>query len=156
MALLEQTVQEHPDRAQAHLVLGLLHAREGRYPAAIVAYQRAIAAVPSYGEAWFNLGESYLKQNDYAAAEQAFSSAVAADTTSAQFRNGLGRSYYLRRDYAAAVAEFSRAVRLDSLFCPSPLQPRQRLAAFPVRRKRGDASLRCTSGSTKRKSGSPY
>ena len=60
------------------MVLGLLHAREGRYPAAIAAYQRAIAAVPNYGEAWFNLGEAYLKQNDYAAAEQAFSRAVAA------------------------------------------------------------------------------
>ena len=59
LALLEQTVQEQPDRAQAHLVLGLLHAREGRYPAAIAAYQRAIAAVPSYGEAWFNLGEAH-------------------------------------------------------------------------------------------------
>ena len=116
MALLEQTVREQPDRARAHMVLGLLHAREGRYPAAIVAYQRAVAAVPSYGEAWFNLGDAYLKQNDYAAAEQAFSRAVAADTTSAQFRNGLGRSHYLRRDYAAAAAEFRRAVRLDSLF----------------------------------------
>ena len=105
-----------PIAPKAQMVLGLLHAREGRYPAAIAAYQRAIAAVPNYGEAWFNLGEAYLKQNDYAAAEQAFSRAVAADTTSAQFRNGLGRSYYLRRDYAAAVVEFSCAVRLDSLF----------------------------------------
>lgn len=70
--LLREALRLEPKLAEAHLQLGILCADQGKFPAAIEAYQRAIAANSELADAHYRLGQAYKRIGEEAKAEQEF------------------------------------------------------------------------------------
>jgi tetratricopeptide (TPR) repeat protein len=59
--LLQKAVHIDPAFGAAHLQLGIIYSDRGDYPAAIAAYQKALAVSPRLDEAYYRLGQAYAR-----------------------------------------------------------------------------------------------
>ena len=88
------------------------------YPAAVAAYDRALAADPAFKSALHDRGLAKLHGGDYAGAATDFSTLIErakapAETDEAHAYRGQARAGL--KDYAGALADFDRAIEL----CPT-------------------------------------
>lgn len=102
------------DRAQTHNMLGLAHARMGRYGEAIAEYGRAIELSPGYSGAYNNMGRSLEKLGRDREAGEAYYTAAERDPQSAVARNNVGAFLMRNGDLEGAERWFREAIKLDA------------------------------------------
>ena len=128
-----QVLRHDPRNAEAHTLIGLLHASEGRTTLAVQSLERAVAEDRDYGEALAALGDLLVAQGDLARArgmyERALESNSAAELEGASRRirerlrnpetvvarnvrayRGLGRIHYIEGRFAAALPQLEHAL----------------------------------------------
>ena len=130
-------VQKDPRNAGAFASLGVVLAREGKYPEAVRAYKKALALNPQLPGIRLNLGLAEFKQGDFPAAIAPLHSALAADPQSVQARTLLGLSYYGAKRFAEASEQLSQVAQLD----PGNLELRRILAQSCLWAKKYDCAL---------------
>lgn len=111
LALLRQTAQEHPDSAQAHLMLGRTLIQLGRPGEAEPELREAVRLKPDAVSAQFELGVSLQLQGDYRAAAECYRQATRLKPDFAPGRFNLGHCLLKEGDRAGAVEAFREAVR---------------------------------------------
>jgi tetratricopeptide (TPR) repeat protein len=120
----EEILQEYPDQAVVHALLGLAYQRLDDAGRAVDEFRQAIEQAPRDGKNHFYLGELYLSRQRSEAAREAFAKAVALNPLldDAWFR--LGDLHLERRDLPAAREAF----RILTWLQPDAVPPRGKLA----------------------------
>jgi tetratricopeptide (TPR) repeat protein len=113
---LEAVLREHPDLAQAHLLLGTVLHRRGEIEDARDSYTLAAHYAPRSALAPFHLGLLELEQGRLTAAFSALEQALALGGAGARVHNALGAAHSKARDFESAVLQFRRAVALEPGF----------------------------------------
>lgn len=83
-------------------------------PAAMAAYERALAGCPSLADAYNNLGRLHHDGGETAAAEGCYRLAICADPTIALYWFNLGVAVEDQGRTSEAVAAYERALELDA------------------------------------------
>jgi tetratricopeptide (TPR) repeat protein len=113
----EQIAKEHPQDAEAYANLGLLEAKQERYPQAIALYRKAQALNPDMPALRMNLGLALFKSGDMKGAIREFDpllrQAEPASPDAQRLRILLGVAHYGLGEYAAAVPILQQAMRRD-------------------------------------------
>lgn len=94
---LENLRTAYPEYAGPLVNLGMIHARNGRPDAAMLALQRAVELCSTCAAAYNELGILERQQGNFDAAEQAYLSAIEADPSYALAHYNLGVLYELYR-----------------------------------------------------------
>lgn len=109
--VLTEVVARSPE--PRHLgVLGETAYMARRYPEAVAALERAVAATPDYSGAWTNLGLVRLALGDTLAAERDLRQAIQADAANANAHRNLAVILFFTGRYTDARHEADTAVRL--------------------------------------------
>ncbi|NYF91598.1 tetratricopeptide repeat protein [Tunturiibacter empetritectus] len=107
----------HPTNAEPLAQLGLLEARQGHYPQAIVYYRKAMALKPAMPGLRLNLGLAFFKDGQYKQAIQTFTPLLrlqSQSTSEMQRLNVLvGMSHYGLGEYQAAVPYLKQVADRD-------------------------------------------
>jgi tetratricopeptide (TPR) repeat protein len=107
----------HPAYAEPCAQLGLLEARRGHYPQAIVYYRKALALKPAMPGLRLNLGLAFFKDGQYKEAIQTFTPLIRSHSESSPEMQRLtvlvGMSHYGLGEYQAAVPYLKRAANRD-------------------------------------------
>ena len=102
--------------------LGLLEARQGHLPQAIVFYRKAMALEPNMPGLRLNLGLALFKDGQYKEAIQIFTPLLKSQSPSSPERQRLnvlvGMSHYGLAEYAAAVPYLKQAADRDAQNLP--------------------------------------
>ncbi len=109
VSVLSRAVEQAPDQAQLHLVLGQLFAEQLNFARAIEHLQRALTLVPGNPEHAYNLGLALRLHGDLDAAETQFRAALASNPDHALARRSLGLVLRQKGDLSAAATELRRA-----------------------------------------------
>lgn len=120
----EEILQDYPDLAVVHALLGLAYQRLDDAGRAVDEFKQAIELSPRDGKNYFYLGELYLSRQRSDAAREAFAKAVALHPLldAAWFR--LGELLLERRELPAAREAFQVLTALQ----PDAVPPRGKLA----------------------------
>ncbi|MBI5631650.1 MAG: tetratricopeptide repeat protein [Elusimicrobia bacterium] len=99
---LAKSLSLDPGNAQAHLLLGKIEMRLGRWESASRAFKEYTVLNPKDGAGWLRLADSYRGAGKHRAAAKAY--AKAAQATPEDFRTdlGLARAALARKDWPAA------------------------------------------------------
>ena len=112
----------HPTDPLPLARLGLLEARRGNLPQAIVFYRRAMLLKPNLPGLRLNLGLALFKDGQYKEAIQIFTPLLNSQPTSSSEKQRLnvlvGMSYYGLAEYSAAVPYLKHAADRDSQNLP--------------------------------------
>ncbi|NJD69372.1 MAG: hypothetical protein C3F12_03085 [Candidatus Methylomirabilota bacterium] len=114
MAELQTRVERDATDFVSWNLLGVLHARQGRWAEAVTALQRAVRIQPADIDAWTNLGwiASTLKQSEKAAG--AFRRALAFDPAYGRAHAGLAGLYAeAGNGYDQAIEEYRHAISAE-------------------------------------------
>lgn len=103
---------QDPKDVGAHINLGNLYAREGKFDLAERAYHRAIRLNDRHPIAWNNLGVLYLRLGEVNQAVSCFREALDQDEKYAVARYNLASIQDSRGDYDGAVENFRVAIAL--------------------------------------------
>jgi tetratricopeptide (TPR) repeat protein len=107
----------HPTDPHPFAQLGLLEARRGHYPQAIVYYRRAMALKPAMPGLRLNLGLAFFKDGQYKQAIQTFTPLLRSQSPSSPEMQRLtvlvGMSHYGLGEYQAAVPYLKQAADRD-------------------------------------------
>lgn len=121
-AALVASSKAHPTDPMPLARLGLLEAREGRLPQAIVFYRKAMALNPNVPGLSLNLGLALFKDGQYKDAIQMFTPLLKSQPPSSPEKQRLnvlvGMSHYGLAEYAAAVPYLKQAADRDSQNLP--------------------------------------
>jgi tetratricopeptide (TPR) repeat protein len=113
----QAVTRANPRDGAALASLGVVLAKEQKYPEAAVAYRRALALNPKLPGLQLNLGLAEFKQGHFHAAIAPLAAALAAESTNGpkqlQARTLLGLSYYGTERFAEAVKELKPAAAAD-------------------------------------------
>jgi tetratricopeptide (TPR) repeat protein len=120
----EEILQDYPDLAVVHALLGLAYQRLDDAGRAVDEFKQAIERAPRDGKNHLYLGELYLSRQRTDAARAAFEQAVALHPLLDAAWFQLGDLHLERRDLAAAREAFTVAMSL----APDALPPRGKLA----------------------------
>jgi len=120
----EEILQDYPDLAVVHALLGLAYQRLDDAGRAVDEFKQAIERAPRDGKNQLYLGELYLSRQRPDAARAAFEKAVALHPLLDAAWFHLGDLHLERRDLPAARDAFSVAVSLQ----PDAVPPRGKLA----------------------------
>lgn len=116
-AAWEQIAKAHPADAEAYANLGLLHARQQRYPQAITFYRKAQALNPAMPGLQMNLGLALFKSGNLRGAMHEFEPLLKkqdpASPDAQRLRILLGMCHYGLGEYAAAVPPLGEAMQRD-------------------------------------------
>ncbi|HET7349153.1 MAG TPA: tetratricopeptide repeat protein [Acidobacteriaceae bacterium] len=116
-AAWEQIAKAHPADAEAYANLGLLHARQQRYPQAITFYRKAQALNPAMPGLQMNLGLALFKSGNLRGAMHEFEPLLKkqdpASPDAQRLRILLGMCHYGLGEYAAAVPPLREAMQRD-------------------------------------------
>jgi len=116
-AAWEQIAKVHPADAEAYANLGLLHARQQRYPQAITFYRKAQALNPAMPGLQMNLGLALFKSGNLRGAMHEFEPLLKkqdpASPDAQRLRILLGMCHYGLGEYAAAVPPLREAMQRD-------------------------------------------
>jgi tetratricopeptide (TPR) repeat protein len=120
----EEILQDYPDLAVVHALLGLAYQRLDDAGRAVDEFKQAIERAPRDGKNHLYLGELYLSRQRPDAARDAFEKAVALHPLLDAAWFHLGDLHLERRDLPAARDAFTVAVSLQ----PDAVPPRGKLA----------------------------
>jgi tetratricopeptide (TPR) repeat protein len=109
VSVLSRAVEQVPDQAQLHLVLGQLFAEQLNLARAIEHLRRAVTLVPGNAEYAYNLGLALRLEGNLDAAETQFRAALAGNPDHALARRSLGLVLRQKGDVSAAATELRRA-----------------------------------------------
>lgn len=116
-AAWEQIAKAHPADAEAWANLGLLHARQQRYPQAITFYRKAQALNPAMPGLQMNLGLALFKSGNLRGAMHEFEPLLKkqdpASPDAQRLRILVGMCHYGLGEYAAAVPPLREAMQRD-------------------------------------------
>ena len=116
-AAWEQIAKAHPADAEAYANLGLLHARQQRYPQAITFYRKAQVLNPAMPGLQMNLGLALFKSGNLRGAMHEFEPLLKkqdpASPDAQRLRILLGMCHYGLGEYAAAVPPLREAMQRD-------------------------------------------
>ena len=112
IALLQQIIQQHPDNADARLLLGSVLVEDGRRDESIAQLTEAVRLRPKSAEAQNALGEAYIAFEDYSSARVPLEQAVALDANFAAARANLGATLLQLGQSDAAAPHLDRAITL--------------------------------------------
>ncbi len=110
LRLTRAVLEKRPDQGDAHLLLGHLECRRGRFTAAEQAYRRAGELAPDLVGVWAGLGSLLVDLNRPDEAEPAFRRAIALAPEAAGLRNALGEVLESLGRFDAAEAAFQAAL----------------------------------------------
>lgn len=111
--VFSKPVPEIPQAAIDAYGRGVGAAYKDDYPAAVAAFDEALAAAPGYGTALYERGGARYAQGDYEGAIQDYQAAQAAGKDDASVAWDLGYSYYLLGRFDEAVQAHRKALQLD-------------------------------------------
>jgi tetratricopeptide (TPR) repeat protein len=120
----EEILQDYPDLAVVHALLGLAYQRLDDAGRAVDEFKQAIERAPRDGKNQLYLGELYLSRQRPDAARESFEKAVALHPLLDAAWFQLGDLHLERRDLSAARDAFTVAVSLQ----PDAVPPRGKLA----------------------------
>jgi tetratricopeptide (TPR) repeat protein len=109
-------VKAAPRNGQAYGHLGLLEARQQRYPEAIVAYRKALALDPGMPQLRLNLGLALFKTGEFKAAAEVFEAELRAHPKgpeTVRLTMLAGMSHYGAREFGAAASYLKEAADAD-------------------------------------------
>jgi general secretion pathway protein D len=106
-------LQENPQNAASHFLLGCLLEQKGENDQAIVAFQRASALDPVNADAVYNLGTMLLRRGEAVAASSLLENAVLIRPDHVPSHNNLGKAYFLAGLPELAVASYQEALGRD-------------------------------------------
>ena len=112
-ALLEEALVETPHSVRLNFELGNLRYQTLDLERALIHFQRAFEADPTFAPAATNLGAIYFARQDWAAAESVFQSMLGADPQNPKVHNNLGNVSFEQGRFDQALARYQRAVELD-------------------------------------------
>jgi tetratricopeptide (TPR) repeat protein len=119
IVLLEELLQEFPDQAGLHSLLGLSFARLDDAGRAVDEFQRAIELAPDDGKNHLYLAELYLSRQRTKSAEEHLHQAVDRNPVLDEAWFKLGDLSLDRQDYVSAREEFLVASRLNAESIPA-------------------------------------
>lgn len=90
---------------------GMVSYGQGKYEAAVQAYDKAIGLNPQDAEAWNNKGTALGMQGRYNEALNAFEQAVTINSSYAEAWYNMGMIYYLQGEYYPAIRAYNEATR---------------------------------------------
>jgi tetratricopeptide (TPR) repeat protein len=96
--------------------------RHGKYPAAILSFNKLLQATPNDAAVQKGLIQAYLETGQYAEAEAGAKKFLAARENEAQSRLMLGEVYAVTGRYSEAIAEFEKSSQLAQKAEPRPGQ----------------------------------
>ena len=105
-----QIIQSRPANADAHNILGVTLAAQGKTDEAVEMLQRAIKLAPKAPSFYANLGEILRQANRIDEAEAPLEKAVEIDPKNAQSLNNLGIVRYEQKRFEEAVEFYRRAL----------------------------------------------
>ena len=106
-------VAAHPRDAAAYASLGVVLAKQQKYPEAVTAYKKALSLDPRLPGIELNLGLAEFKQGHFHDAIVPLKAVVAKDSGNFQARTLLGLSYYGAKQYGKAIESLKVAVQAD-------------------------------------------
>ena len=106
-----RVLEADPAHFRAHYLLGMAHAQQGEYGAAIRCFQDSLRAQPDYFDALYNLGSAYTEAGDSASAVPPLRQAIALQPEHGGARYALGNALQAGGHVAAAIESFRQAVR---------------------------------------------
>ena len=113
-AALERALELSPRNAQAMALRGFLLAAENRIPAAITAFNEAIAMDGALGNAWLGRGLCRIRRGQAAEGLADLEAAAALEPNRALLRSYLGKAFSHAGNHAQATSELALARRLDA------------------------------------------
>jgi tetratricopeptide (TPR) repeat protein len=105
-------LQQNPDSAAAHMLLGEALDGLGRTPEAVVEFQAAASAAPREPAVNFGLGYLFWKQHQYDDAKSAFETELSVDAANPQALAYLGDIEMKRNDLERAIPLLKKAMQL--------------------------------------------
>ncbi|MCK4413955.1 MAG: tetratricopeptide repeat protein [Candidatus Eisenbacteria sp.] len=114
LQLLPASYSTAEARAFDAFQLGLRYTRAGRIPAALQAYEQAVAAAPESGEAWHGRGTALYRLGRHAEAVAAYRKALRCMPHSAVTCYALGLAYLQMGEPGEAARAFEFAVQLNA------------------------------------------
>jgi predicted O-linked N-acetylglucosamine transferase (SPINDLY family) len=136
-AVLEQTVREFPQMAQARNLLGICLVRESRHAEALAHFTSAIEDAPQLAEAHNNLGNALSELGRYEEALAPLEKAAQLDAGDPQAHNNLGNALFKLHRTDAAIASYRKAIAL----APDYVVALGNLAAALVEENRNEEAL---------------
>ncbi len=128
------TVQHSGTAAKSFYTLGRYYDGMRAWDRSIDAYQKSVAADPSYVEAHNALGAALAQRNRHGEATDAFRKALALNANLAHVQSNLGYVLLLSGQPQAAVAALKVAVRLDASNLTAMINLRSALAQWDIAR----------------------
>jgi tetratricopeptide (TPR) repeat protein len=104
LASYRQAVQKFPSFRRAWRNVGLIHARNGEFDAAINAFTRMIELGGGDSYSYGLLGYAYASKQDYQAAEAAYRNALLLQPENTEWRLGLTRCVYKQNKFEDCAA----------------------------------------------------
>lgn len=111
IAEFERVINAYPEYAGPHVNLGIIHRRNGRPDAAMLALQRAVTICSGCAAAYNQLGILEREQGRFGEAEQAYLAAIAADSNYALAYFNLGVLYDLYQGREELALQYYEAYR---------------------------------------------
>ena len=114
LLLYQELLAKHPNVADAHHLMGVVHLELQQFDNAIASIQKAIHLHSQNAFYFSNLGVAQLDSGRPQEAVQSFSQALALNPLFAQASFNLGNAYSQLHQYDQAVAHYKRAIELDN------------------------------------------
>ncbi len=105
-----RSTKKFPNFLRAHKNLGLIHARAGRFDAAIESLTKTVELGGADGTIFGLLGYSYLQKGQFASAESAYRNAVLVQPTVVDWKLGLGKCLFSQEKFGEAAALLSELI----------------------------------------------
>jgi tetratricopeptide (TPR) repeat protein len=112
--LVSQYVNDHPDSATAHKLLGMDQYMLGHPKEALAEVTRATQLAPADADARYYLGRLYFSADNAPAALDAFKETIALDPSSVRAHAQLGQTYEALGRFSEAEAAYRTAIRLEN------------------------------------------
>jgi tetratricopeptide (TPR) repeat protein len=109
----QRAVEKFPSFRRAWRNLGLIHAHDGRYDAAIGAFTRMIELGGGDAYSYGLLGFAYASKQDYQAAETSYRNALLLQPDNMDWRLGLTRCVFKQEKFEDAVALLNVLIERD-------------------------------------------
>ncbi len=101
--------------AEDYYTFGIKAIKDGNFPMAVQAWEKAVTIDPTMVKAYNYLGRAYYTQGMIEGAINAYKKAVELDSANPQAYINLGIAYRYDEEYEAAIDELNKAIELNPL-----------------------------------------